>query len=148
METKNIRSTIIIGFLGCIALMLSVVGGLYAYNTFIADSTPVQAQTDSGKNWSVTNVRVGGDTDLIVVISEEPNPLDENNTTKQMAVYEVKQQGESRARLYLVGARTLEYDFKFPDISDQSTKGNKYTPIALKKAAEEIAKKRARKKKD
>ena len=74
METKNIRSTIIIGFLGCIALMLSVVGGLYAYNTFIADSTPVEAQTDSGKNWSVTNVRVGGDTDLIVVISEEENP--------------------------------------------------------------------------
>ncbi|MDC1141966.1 hypothetical protein OAU50_02650 [Planctomycetota bacterium] len=143
MQTTNIRSTLIIGFLGCIALMLSVVGGLYAYNTFIADSAPVQAQTDSGKNWSVTNVRVGGDTDYIVVVSEEENPLETGKPTKQMAVYEVKPSGEAKAKLYLVGARTLEYDFKFPYINDESTKSEKnWRPEALKKTAESNAKKR------
>lgn len=141
METKNIRSTMIIGFLGCIALMLSVVGGLYAYNTFIAEPVPVQAQTDSARDWTVTPVRIGGDTDYICVIAEAENPFEKGQTTKQMAVYEVRQGGEGRGKLWLVGTRTLEYDFKFPYINDKSTKGSKYTPTAMKKESEKAKKK-------
>ena len=63
-----------------------------------------------------------------------------------MAVYEVRQSGEARAKLYLVGARTLAYDFKFPHISDESTKGKGYRPDGLKKLAAEMAKKRKKKK--
>ncbi|MHC4841391.1 MAG: hypothetical protein ACYTDT_10650 [Planctomycetota bacterium] len=142
MESTNIRSTLIIGFLGCIALMLSVMGGLYAYNTFIAESGTVEAQTDTGKDWSVTNVRVGGDTDYIVVVAETENPLEEGAATKQMAIYEVKQAGEAKAKLYFVGARTLEYDFKLDDVSDQSTKGKGWSPQELKKFIEKSKKKK------
>lgn len=143
MEKKSVVPMLAIALLGCIALMLSVMGGLYAYNTFVATAPAVHAQagSDKGPNWTVTPVTVGGNTQLVMVITEVENPFESGKTTKQMAVYEVKG-NNGKADLYFVAARTMEYDFKFPDIQGVSTNNDKYSPVKLKKVAEDEAKKR------
>ncbi|MCC6466519.1 MAG: hypothetical protein IT463_14355, partial [Planctomycetes bacterium] len=123
-------------------LMLTVIGGLYAYNTFADSAQPVHAQTDRAANWTVTPVVVGGNQEHIVIVTETDNPYEDGKTTKQMAVYELRSNGSGKAQLYFVAARTLAYDFKFPDINDTSTNNDKYSPAKLKKAAEDEAKRR------
>lgn len=143
MDKKTLMPMMAIAFLGCIALMLSVMGGLYAYNTFLAAAPAVHAQagSDKGPNWTVTPVTVGGNTQLVMVVTEAENPYESGKMTKQMAVYELRG-NNGKADLYFVGARTMEYDFKFPDESGKQMTGEKWSPKALKKAAEDAAKKR------
>lgn len=145
MDKKSVMPMVAVALLGCIALMLSVMGGLYAYNTFLAAAPAVHAQagSDKGPNWTVTPVTVGGNTQLVMVITETENPFEAGKSTKQMAVYEVRG-NNAKAELFFVASRTMEYDFKFPDISGVSTNNKGYSPLALKKTAEEEAKKRAK----
>lgn len=145
MEKKAILPAVMIALLSCIALMLTVVGGLYAYNTFADNATPVSAQsagTDKGPDWSVTPVTVGGDTQYLVVIKKAPNPYQDGEADLQMAVYELHQSGTARCDLYFIAARTLKYDFMWPKISGKPTNTKAYDPAELKKQAEEMQKKR------
>ncbi|MBE7492151.1 MAG: hypothetical protein HS108_10400 [Planctomycetes bacterium] len=143
MEKKNLLPMVAIALLGCIAVMLSVIGGLYAYNTFLATAPAVHAQagSDKGPDWTVTPVTVGGNQQLVMVITETENPYETAKKTKQMAVYELRG-NNGKCDLYFVGARTMEYDFKFPDLSGQQMNNDKFSPLKLKKAAEDAAKKR------
>lgn len=143
MEKKSVMPMVAVALLGCIVLMLSVMGGLYAYNTFLASAPAVHAQagSDKGPNWTVTPVTVGGNTQLVMVITETENPYEAGKQTKQMAVYEVRG-NNGKADLYFVAARTMEYDFKFPDLQGQAMNNDKFSPIKLKKAAEDAAKKK------
>lgn len=140
MEKKSVMPVVAVALLGCIALMLSVVGGLYAYNTFLGNAERVSAQSDKGPNWSVTPVTVGGNQQLLVVVTETENPYEQGKTTKQMAVYEVKG-NNARAELYFVQARTLEYDFKVPYVKPNETT-SKWEPLEVKKAVEDARRKK------
>lgn len=144
MDKKAILPAVTIALLSCIALMLTVIGGLYAFNTFASDAAPVAAQssgTDEGPDWTVTPVTVGGDTQHIVVIQKSENPYEAGKLGLQMAVYELRASGTAKADLYFIAARTLGYDFAWPNISGESTNKKAYEPAALKKAAEEAKKK-------
>lgn len=143
MEKKVILPAVTLALLGCIALMLSIVGGLYAYNTFLAEAPAVHAQagSDKGPNWTVTPVTVSGSTQLVMVVTEVENPYEAGKQTKQMAVYELRG-NNGKCDLFFVGSRTMEYDFKFPDESGKQMTGEKWSPKSLKKAAEDFAKKR------
>jgi uncharacterized protein YxeA len=133
MEKKTILPAVGIALAACIALMLTVIGGLYAYNTFASDAQPAYAQsTEVGPKWTVTSVTVGGNKELIVVITEDENAYDKSTKSRQMSVYEVTSNGTARAELYFVAARLLEYDSKFPFINDQATNKKGFEPINLR----------------
>ncbi len=117
MDKKTLLPVVSIALLSCIALMLTVIGGLYTYNTFVSDAQPVSAQagnggTDKGPDWSVTPVTTGGDKQHLVIVRRVDNPYDDG-TAMQMAVYEVTG-NNSRAQLYLVGSRLIEYEDPAP----------------------------------
>jgi hypothetical protein len=145
MEKKAIVPAVTIALLSCVALMLAVIGGLYAYNTFAGDAQPVAAQsagTDKGPDWSATALTVGGDTEFLVVIKEVPNPYEEAKMGTQMVVYELRQKGNGRAELFFVAARLIEYDLQVPDHSDQAATGKDWKPLGVKEALEKAKKKR------
>lgn len=134
MDKKSVMPVFAVAILGCIALMLSVIGGLYTYNTFLADAPAVHAQsTDRASSWTVTSIDGGSGSQLLVVITEAKNPLDEALTSKQMAVYEMKG-NNGKCDLYFVGARTLEWDFKFWDEQGKDMSGKGWGPESLQKA--------------
>jgi hypothetical protein len=118
MDTKT-ASTMGVALLSCIALMLTVIGGLYGYNTFAGGATPVHAQTDRGPNWTVTPVSVDGTKQFIVVVTEDSNPFIDVQRTRQMAVYELSSQRRGTAELFFVAARVLEYDSKMAEFGGQ-----------------------------
>lgn len=142
MEKKAILPAVTIALLSCVALMLAVIGGLYAYNTFVADAQPVAAQsTDKGPEWSASALTVGGDTQVMVVITKVKNPYDESaGEATQMSVYEIRLSGTAKAELYFVASRLLEYDFQLPDHSDTSAKGKNWTPLGIKEALDKAKK--------
>jgi hypothetical protein len=144
MDKKTMLPAVAIALLSCIALMLTVIGGLYAFNTFADDASPVAAQsagTDKGPDWTVTPVTVGGDTQYVVVVQKSENPYEAGKEDLQMAVYELRQSGTAKCDLYFIAARTMAYDFSWPNISGESTNKKSYEPASLKKAAEEAKKK-------
>jgi hypothetical protein len=144
MEKKAILPAVTIALLSCIALMLTVIGGLYAYNTFAGNAQPVAAQsagTDKGPQWSASSITVGGNQEFMVVIKEVENPYEQGQKATQMAVYEIRTAGTAKADLYFVASRLLEYDFKLPDHSGQDAKGKGFSPLGVKKAVEESKKK-------
>jgi len=137
MDKKTIFPAVTIALLSCVALMLTVIGGLYAYNTFAGEAQPVAAQssgTDKGPEWSASSLTVGGDTEFMVVIKIVDNPYEEGKDATQMNVYEIRQSGTAKAELYFVASRLLEYDFQLPDHSDTPAKGKNWTPLAIKDA--------------
>lgn len=140
VEKKVILPAVTIALLSCIALMLTVIGGLYMYNTFADDAAPAYAQgagTDKGPSWSATPVTVGGNQEMMVVIREVPNPYEPGEFSTQMNVYEIRGQG-GKIDLYFVGSRILEYDFRIPDHSGVDSKSAKYNPLGVKEAADEF----------
>ena len=143
MDKKTIFPAVTIALLSCVALMLTVIGGLYAYNTFAGDAQPVAAQssgTDKGPAWSATALTVGGDTEFMCIVKEVDNPYEDGKVATQMAVYEVRQSGTAKAELYFVASRLLEYDFQLPDHSDTAAKGKNWTPLKIKEAVEKSKK--------
>lgn len=143
MEKKTILPAVTIALLSCIALMLTVIGGLFAYNTFAGDAEPVAAQssgTDKGPSWSATALTVGGDTEFMVIIKEVANPYETGKTATQMNVYEIRPSSTAKAELYFVAARLLEYDFQLPDHSGQDAKGKGWKPLGVKEAIEKSKK--------
>lgn len=134
MNSSVFKMTLM-ALLVCNALVMSVVGGLYAYNNFLANPEPVHAQ-DAGANaardWTVSSVRVGGDQDFLVVMKKAPNPYDNNADNLQMAVYEIDQ---SKGTLKLMSARTTDYDFRIFDLNNDK----KMDPIDAKEFAEKYA---------
>lgn len=139
MENKLVLPAVGISLLACIALMLAVIGGLYAYNTFAGDAPAAYAQssgTDVGPRWTVTPVTVGGNQELLVVVTEDDNMLDPGNKGRQMSVYELRTSGIGKAELYFVGARLLEYDSKLFEHSDVDARRN-FGVQDVKKAVEQ-----------
>jgi hypothetical protein len=143
MDKKSVLPVMAIALLACVALMLSVIGGLYAYNTFLADAPAVHAQSsDKGPSWTVTAVPNQSGTTMMAVVAEVKNPLDENlGLTKQLAVYEI-QGNNGKCDLYFVGARTLEWDFQLWDQSGETMTGKKWGPIGIRNSLEEAKKKK------
>lgn len=132
-EQRKVLPIVGIAVASCIALMLCVIGGLYAYNTFASKAEPVQAQTDVGPSWTVTPVTVGGNQEFVVVITQDKNPYEEGKVGRQMSVYEIRSNGTANAELYFVAARLLEYDSKLPIVSGEKTNGKKWDPLEIKK---------------
>jgi hypothetical protein len=138
MDKKVVLPVVGIALLACVALMLTVIGGLYAYNTFIGTSPAVAANTDFTPKWTVTPVTVGGDTQFIVVVTEDENTLgDPGQKMRQMSVYEFRPSGTARSDLHFVSARVLEYDSKVPHLSGEQTNRKGFTPPELKRAWEQ-----------
>lgn len=142
MDRKTIIPAVTIALLSCICLMLTVIGGLYAYNTFAGNAEPVAAQsaTDKGPNWSVNSIRVGGEKDLLVVMKEVANPYEDGKTSNVIAVYDIRSNNEGKAQMYFVASRLIEYDMKVPHHSDEDSKGKSWEPLGVKKAVEESKK--------
>lgn len=137
IEKKAILPVVGIALLSCIALMLTVIGGLYAYNTFAGSAQPAYAQssgTDVGPKWTVTPVTVGGNQQYIVVVCEDENMFERGAPGRHMSVYEIRQKGNARGELYLVAARVIEYDSKLGYINDEATNTKGFHPMELKKA--------------
>ena len=140
MDKKSVMPMFAVALLGCIAMMLSVIGGLYAYNTFLAEAPVVHAQgTDRAGKWTVTPISTQSGNQLMAVICETTNPLEQSKNTMQLAVYDI-QGNNGRCDLFFVGARTLEYDFKLYDESGKNMNTKGYGPYELKKAVEKAKK--------
>jgi hypothetical protein len=124
--------------------MLTVIGGLYAYNTFAGSAEPVAAQsgTDKGPEWSTTSLRVGGEKDLLVVMKEVENPYEEGKKANVIAVYDIRSNNEGKAQMYFVASRLIEYDLQIPNHADEDSKGKGWEPLGVKKAVEEAKKKK------
>jgi hypothetical protein len=123
MMDKKTASTLGIALLGCVAMMLTVIGGLYGYNTFAGNAQPVHAQSgssDYGPSWTVTAISPDGTKQYIVVVTEDTNPfIGVEGTTRQMSVYELNSRSNGRAQLWFVAARVLEFDSKLAEFGDQ-----------------------------
>jgi hypothetical protein len=143
MDRKAIVPAVTIALLACVCLMLTVIGGLYAYNTFAGNAQPVAAQsgTDKGPSWSATSIRVGGDTDFLAVVKEVPNPYEEGKVANVLAVYEVRPNSQGKCEMYFVASRLIEYDLMVPHHSGEDSKGKSWEPINVKKAVEDSKKK-------
>jgi hypothetical protein len=126
------------GLLACIALMLAVIGGTYVYDTLLGKAQPAFADgagTDKGPEWSVTAVKVDANQDYLVVIAEGPSPLDTGTKSKQMAVYQLRPKGQDgKGEIFLVGARTIEYDLRLEDVGNVNAKDVR--PREIKKQLE------------
>lgn len=143
MDRKAIVPAVTIALLACVCLMLTVIGGLYAYNTFAGNAQPVAAQssgTDKGPDWSATSLTVGGDTEFLCVIKEMPNPYKDGERANMIAVYEVRPNSTGKAEMYFVASRLIEYDLQVPHHSGADSKGKGFEPINLKKTVEESKK--------
>ncbi|MBX3458374.1 MAG: hypothetical protein KF696_00250 [Planctomycetes bacterium] len=142
MDKRTMLPTVGIALLACIALMLAVVGGLYAYNTFAASAQAAHAQstpssgTDKGPDWTVTPITTGGNSQHIVIVYEQDNPWETGKKSKIMTVYDLRATGTAKVEMYLVATRILEYDGKFPYINDEQTNKKGYEPAELKKSLE------------
>ena len=137
MDRKAIVPAVTIALLSCVCLMLAVIGGLYAYNTFAAGAQPVAAQsTDKGPDWSATALTVGGDQQFLCVIKEATNPYEEGQKASVMAVYEIHPNSTGKSDLFFVASRLIEYDMKVPDHSGEDSKGKSWKPLEIKKAVE------------
>jgi hypothetical protein len=137
MDNKT-ASTVGIALLACIALMLTVIGGLYGYNTFAGNAQPVYAQvsspTDRGANWTVSTVSPDGNKQFIVVITQgEVAGAGIQGATRQMSIYELSSRGNARAQLWFVAARVLEYDAKLAEFHDQDA-SRRWGPQEVKAA--------------
>jgi hypothetical protein len=136
MDNKGLIPVLAIALLACVALMLTVIGGLYTYNTFVASPQAAYAQsagTDRGPYWTVTPVTVGGNQQYVVVIKEDDNAYEAGVKSLHMAVYEFNPSGQGRTELYFVAARVLEWDTKVPDHSGANTRSG-WKPDDVRKA--------------
>jgi hypothetical protein len=143
MDRKVILPAVTIALLSCVCLMLTVIGGLYAYNTFAGNAEPVAAQsgTDKGPNWSATSITVGGDTEFLCIVKEVPNPYEDGKMGNVMAIYEVRPNSQGKAEMFFVCSRLIEYDLMVPHHSGEDSKGKSWEPLGVKKAVEESKKK-------
>jgi hypothetical protein len=144
MDRKVIVPAVTIALLSCICLMLTVIGGLYAYNTFAGGAEPVAAQssgTDKGPAWSATSLTVGGDTEFLCIVKEVANPYEEGKSANVMAVYEIRPNSTGKAEMYFVASRLIEYDLQVPHHSGEDSKGKSWEPLGVKKAVEDSKKK-------
>ena len=138
---KKVLPIVAVALLACCALMLSVIGGIYAYNTFAGSAQPVYAASDKGPEWTVTPVRIDQNNDYIVVMSKMKNPMDDANNpeTLQMACYQLRARGaDGKAELFFVAARTVTYDLKLEWANHQQLGGNadKLRPFEIRKIVE------------
>jgi hypothetical protein len=147
MDRKTLVPAVTIALLSCICLMLTVIGGLYAYNTFAGTAEPVAAQsgTDKGPSWSVTSIRVGGEKDLLCVIKEAENPYEAGKLANVLAVYDIRSNNEGKAQMYFVASRLLDYDMMVPHHADEDSKGKSWEPLGVKDAVEKAKKEREKK---
>lgn len=126
MDRKSLLPLAGIAVGACLMLMLTVVIGLFAYNTLVGNAQLVNAQTnpgtDKGPSWTITPVNWGdANRQYLVVIAESDRDyvvLGKRNATprprvKNMAVYRLNPQSDHVAIEY-VGARTIEYDMMLP----------------------------------
>jgi hypothetical protein len=145
MDKKAILPTVAIAGLACVALMLTVIGGLYAYNTFASGAQSAYAQssgTDTGPKWTVTPVTVGGNQQFIVVIVEDDNMYMPGTESRHMSVYEIRQQGNAKGEVYLVATRTLEWDSKIGFHNKEQSDGKGFEPDSLMKTFEKDSRKK------
>lgn len=137
---KKLLGYVSVALLACCALMLTVIGGLYAYNTFAGSAGPVYAQsgTDVGPDWTVTSVTIDSNNEYIVVVNKSKNPIDDPSlpNSLQMACYQLRARGsDGKAELFLVAARTISYDLRLEWANDKQLGGNadKVAPREIKK---------------
>lgn len=135
---KKVLGYVSVALLACCALMLTVIGGIYAYNTFAGSAAPVYAATDKGTDWSVNSLLIDQNNEYIVVVTRTKNPIDDpsNPETLQMACYQLRARGsEGKAELFLVAARTITYDLRLEWVNDKELGGDpkKVSPREIKK---------------
>ncbi|MCC6574183.1 MAG: hypothetical protein IT462_10370 [Planctomycetes bacterium] len=120
----------------CLLVMLAIVIGLVAYNTFVNNAQVVSAQainsgTDKGPSWTVTPITAGdvnkqyivvvaeSDRDFVGMSQKKSNPktkVADRNRVKNMAIYRLKPEN-SEMGIEFVGARTIEYDLMVPSLT-------------------------------
>jgi hypothetical protein len=119
---KKLFPILSVALLACCALMLAVIGGIYAYNTFAGGAQPVYAASDKGPEWTVTPIRIEQNNDYIVVMAKMKNPIDDPNYPEslQMSVYQLRNRGsDGQAELFFVAARTVTYDLRVEWANDK-----------------------------
>ncbi len=98
---KKLLGYVSVALLACCALMLTVIGGLYAYNTFAGSSSPVYAAgTSEGPDWTVTSLLIDSNNEYIVVVTRTKNPIEDpsNPESLQMACYQLRARAAQTAR--------------------------------------------------
>jgi hypothetical protein len=136
---KKVLGYVSVALLACCALMLTVIGGLYAYNTFAGSANPVYAAgTDKGPDWTVTSLLIDQNNEYIVVVTRTKNPIDDsaNPESLQIACYQLRARGsEGKAELFFVAARTITYDLRLEWANDKQLGGSseKIAPREIKK---------------
>ncbi len=138
MDKKAVLPVVSVALLACCALMLSVIGGIYAYNTFAGSAQPVYAASDKGPEWTVTPIRIEANNDYIVVMMKMKNPIDDPTYAEslQMACYQLRSRGsDGKAELFFVAARTVTYDLRIEWANDKELAfdGKKVRPSEIKK---------------
>ncbi len=141
---KKLLGYVSVALLACCALMLTVIGGLYAYNTFAASSSPVYAAgTDKGPDWTVTSLLIDSNNEYIVVVTRTKNPIEDpsNPESLQMACYQLRARGsDGKAELFLVAVRTITYDLRLEWANDKQlgNSAEKVAPREIKKILDKM----------
>lgn len=137
---KKLLGYVSVALLACCALMLTVIGGLYAYNTFAGSSSPVYAAggTSEGPDWTVNSLLIDQNNEYIVVVTRTKNPIEDpsNPESLQLACYQLRNRGsEGKAELFLVAVRTITYDLRLEWANDKQLGNNpdKVAPREIKK---------------
>lgn len=137
---KKVLGYVSVALLACCALMLTVIGGLYAYNTFAGSGAPVYAAggTSTGPDWTVTSLLIDSNNEYIVVVTRTKNPIEDpsNPESLQMACYQLRARGsDGKAELFLVAVRTITYDLRLEWANDKQlgNSAEKVAPREIKK---------------
>jgi hypothetical protein len=130
------------------ALAAVAVAGFYGYDVLTRGAEPVYANASLGgkDGFTINTVQIDANHQYVVVTTYAENPSVPGEMRRVMMFYEVRQENEGKAKLYLVCTRCIEYDgfadaFGYVPKDDNSPKTMKELfEKAQKNAAENKAK--------
>ncbi|CAG0950822.1 hypothetical protein PLCT2_00184 [Planctomycetaceae bacterium] len=121
----------------CLFALAAVAGAcFYGYDVMTKNAEPVYANAGlAGKEgFTVVSHTDGKGGNYLIVNTYAANPDSKSEMRRVMIVYEIKGDGEGKAKLFLVGSRCIEHDGYFDLLNFEPRTGTR--PLDLKKQFE------------
>jgi hypothetical protein len=122
------------------ALAALAAAGFYGYDVLTRSAEPVYANAALGgkDGFTINTVQLDANRQYVVVTTYAENPSVAGEMRRVMMFYEVRQENEGKAKLYLVCTRCIEYD-GFADAFGYVPKDDN-SPKTMKKLFEDAQK--------
>jgi hypothetical protein len=108
-----------------LALAALAAAAFYGFDVLTREAEPVYANAGlAGKEgFTIVSHPDGKGTQYLVVTTYAPNPKEPTEIRRVLIVYELKGDGEGKAKLHLVGSRCIEHDGYWDLLNFEAGKG-------------------------